>query len=153
MNRFDHRQTYWFAAAPEQLWQTLERYEDFESWWSWLRSFAADRPGLDAGNVLHGLVVPPVPYPLRLDVTLTECRRPGLIRAAVAGDVAGWAQLRLSGVRDGTEVLAEWSLEMATPSLRVAARVAYPLMRWGHDRVVDMAVGGFRRRALPAAAA
>jgi hypothetical protein len=26
-------------------------------------------------------------------------------------------------------------------------------MRWGHDRVVDMAVAGFRRRALPAAVA
>ena len=153
MNRFDHRQTYWFAQAPDDLWQTLERYDDFESWWTWLRSFAADRPGLTAGNALHGLVVPPVPYPLRLDVTLTECHRPALVRALVAGDVDGCAELRLSGAGGGTEVLADWSLEMAAPSLWVAARVASPLMRWGHDRVVEMAVSGFRRRAMPAAVA
>jgi len=36
---------------------------------------------------------------------------------------------------------------MSTP-LRVAGLVAYPLMRWGHDRVVEMAVVGIRRRAL-----
>jgi hypothetical protein len=32
--------------------------------------------------------------------------------------------------------------------LRIAARVAYPALRWGHDRVVDTAVSGFRRRAM-----
>jgi hypothetical protein len=40
----------------------------------------------------------------------------------------------------------------ASAPLRVAAHVAHPLMRWGHDRVVDMAVAGFRRRALPGTA-
>ena len=64
--------------------------------------------------------------------------------------MSGWARLRLSEVDDGTRVLAEWSLEMATTPLRAAARVAYPVMRWGHDRVVDMAVTGFRRRAIAA---
>jgi len=29
--------------------------------------------------------------------------------------------------------------------MRVAARVAYPVLRWGHDRVVDATVAGFRR--------
>jgi hypothetical protein len=46
-----------------------------------------------------------------------------------------------------------WSLRMHSAPLRVAARVAYPLMRWGHDGVVDMAVAGFRQRALPGTAA
>lgn len=45
-----------------------------------------------------------------------------------------------------------WSLEMRTIPLRLAARAAYPAVRWGHDLVVDMAVSGFRRRALPVAA-
>ena len=37
---------------------------------------------------------------------------------------------------------------MMSPALRVSARVAYPLMRWGHGRVVEMAVAGFRQNAL-----
>ncbi len=52
----------------------------------------------------------------------------------------------------GTRVAVAWSVEMRSAPLRVAARVAYPLMRWGHDRVVEMAVSGFRRRALTVAA-
>jgi hypothetical protein len=30
--------------------------------------------------------------------------------------------------------------------MRLAARVAYPLLRWGHDRVVEATVAGFRRQ-------
>jgi hypothetical protein len=37
---------------------------------------------------------------------------------------------------------------MVSTPLRIAAIVAYPLMRWGHDRVVEMAVAGFRQQAL-----
>ena len=29
--------------------------------------------------------------------------------------------------------------------MRVAARLASPLLRWGHDRVVEVTVVGFRR--------
>ncbi|HCU93507.1 MAG TPA: hypothetical protein DHU96_12575 [Actinobacteria bacterium] len=65
------------------------------------------------------------------------------------GDLSGWAALRLEDADDGTRVAVAWSLEMRSAPLRVAARMAYPLMCWGHDRVVDMAVSGFRRRALP----
>jgi len=53
----------------------------------------------------------------------------------------------------GARVAVTWSLEIRSVPLRLAACAAYPVMRWGHDRVVDMAVSGFRRRALPAAAA
>jgi hypothetical protein len=77
-----------------------------------------------------------------------SCHRPRLIEAAVRGDLYGRAALRLEDVDDGTRVAVAWSLEMRSAPLRVAARVAYPLLRWGHDRVVDMAVSGFQRRAL-----
>lgn len=149
MNRVDYHEAFWFPVTPDQLWATVERFDRFESWWGWLRDFRADEGGLVAGNVLHGTVVPPVPYRLRLDVRLRHCHRPLLVEAAVDGDLSGWAMLRLEDADDGTRAEVAWSLEMRSGPLRVAARVAYPLMRWGHDRVVDMAVAGFRRRALP----
>jgi hypothetical protein len=101
----------------------------------------------------HGTVIPPIPYRLRLDVRLQQCDRPRLIEAAIDGDVRGQAALRLDAAGGGTRAQVAWSLRMHSAPLRVAARVAYPLMRWGHDGVVDMAVAGFRQRALPGTAA
>jgi hypothetical protein len=153
VNRVDYHETFWFPVAPEQLWAIVERFDRFELWWAWLRDFWADQAGLVEGNVLHGTVVPPLPYRLRLDVRLQGCCRPQWVEAAVDGDLSGWAMVRLEDANDGTRVAVAWSLEMRSTPLRVAARVAYPLMRWGHDRVVEMAVSGFRRRALPVTAA
>ena len=153
MNTVDFHGAFWFPAAPAQLWAAAEQFGLFESWWGWLADFHADTPGLVAGNVLHGLVVPPVPCRLRLDIRLQRCEPPRLIVAAVDGDLRGQAVLQLDGAGDGTRATMTWSLEMRSAPLRAAARVAYPLMRWGHDRVVDMAVAGFRQRALPPPAA
>ncbi|MGE5291385.1 MAG: SRPBCC family protein [Micromonosporaceae bacterium] len=148
MNRVDYSAAFWFPVTPDRLWAIVERFDLFESWWGWLRDFRADDDALVDGNVLHGTIVPPVPYRLHLKVRLRRCRRPRLIEAAVNGDLSGRAALRLEDAGDGTRVAVAWSLEMRSAPLRVAARVAYPLMRWGHDRVVEMAVSGFRRRAL-----
>ncbi len=151
MNRVEYRAAFWFPVAADQLWVMAGRFDQFESWWGWLRDFQAGEGGLVTGNVLRGTVVPPVPYRLCLDVRLRRCDRPRLVEATVDGDLSGHATLRLEDANDGTRVAVAWSLEMRSAPLRVAARVAYPLMRWGHDRVVDMAVAGFQRRALSAA--
>lgn len=143
VNRVDYAAAFWFPVTPDRLWAVVERFDLFESWWGWLRNFEADQDALVDGNVLHGTVVPPVPYRFHLDVQLQRCHRPRLIEAAVRGDLYGRAVLRLEDVDDGTRVAVAWSLEMRSAPLRVAARVAYPLLRWGHDRVVDMAVSGF----------
>ncbi len=149
MNQVDYHGEFWFPVTPGRLWATIERFDLFESWWGWLREFQADGAGLVAGNTLHGTVVPPVPYRLRLDIRLQRCDRPRSVQAAVGGDLSGRAVLRLEDADGGTRVAVAWSLEMRSLPLRFASRVAYPLMRWGHDQVVDMAVAGFRRRACP----
>jgi hypothetical protein len=149
VNRIEYQGTFWFPVTPPQMWAAIERFDLFESWWAWLADFGADEGGLLPGNVLRGTVVPPVPYRLRLDVRLRRCDRPRLIEAAIGGDLRGRAALRLEAADDGTRAEVAWSLQMHSAPLRVAAHVAYPLMRWGHDHVVDMAVAGFRRRVLP----
>jgi len=149
VSRVDYRGAFWFPVLPGELWDTVEQLERFGTWWSWLQDFTSDTGELVAGNVLHGTVVPPVPYRLRLDVRLETCQRPRLLEAAVDGDLRGTATIVLAPLRDGTQVTAWWSLELVSTPLRVAARVAYPVVRWGHDRVVDLAVSGFSRRALP----
>ena len=95
---------------------------------------------------MHGIVTPPVPYRMHVDVELVACRRPPAIDAVVHGDLEGSASLRIgrSGL-GGCTVEATWSVEMMQTPMRIANRFAHPFLRWGHDRVVDITVRSFRR--------
>jgi carbon monoxide dehydrogenase subunit G len=141
----DYRGRFTFDVPREAMWSSLEHCERFEAWWSWLREFRLEGPGLVAGAVLHGVVSPPVPYTMRIQVVLDHCIRPSRIDATVHGDLEGEACLVLEPSGQGTVAEASWTVEMKQRPMRLAARVAHPLMRWGHDRVIEATVNGFRR--------
>ncbi len=141
----DYRGTFDFDLPPEAMWAALEHSERFEGWWGWLREFRLDGGGLRAGSVLRGVVSPPVPYEMRVRVLLHRCTRPESIDASVAGDLEGDAHLFLARRGEGTRADVSWTVEMKQRPMRVAARLASPLLRWGHDRVVETTVNGFRR--------
>ncbi|MDQ6613338.1 MAG: hypothetical protein M3083_00850 [Actinomycetota bacterium] len=74
-----------------------------------------------------------------------------VIDAAIHGDLEGRARLKLSPQPPpredeglGTVVSVSWTIEMMQRPMRLAARLGFPLLRWGHDRVVDATVRGFR---------
>lgn len=144
----EYADSFCFPVEPAVLWRTIESFESFESWWGWLQDFEVDGHGLVAGTVLRGLVTPPIPYRLSVVVRFVHCEPPRHAEVEVSGDVHGAALLRLEATDGGTRVSVGWSLEMVREPLRTTSRVAYPLVRWGHDRVVDMAVAGFSRGAL-----
>jgi hypothetical protein len=142
---FDYRGRFAFDVAPEVMWRSIEHSERFEGWWSWLAEFRIEGPGLVAGAVLHGVVSPPVPYTMRIRVVLDRCTRPSSIDATVHGDLEGHAHLVLEPTEQGTMAEVWWTVEMKQRPMRLAARVAHPLLRWGHDRVIESTVNGFRR--------
>jgi hypothetical protein len=145
----DYTGRFTFPVAPLELWSAIERIDQFERWWSWLGDVHLDGDGLQAGTILRGTVAPPVPYRMRVAVQLDRCLPGQLIDAEVSGDLAGGATLRLRPEGpDGHATVAQvaWSLEMKQLPMRVAARIAYPILRWGHDRVVEATVQGFRRQ-------
>jgi hypothetical protein len=142
----DYRRAFRFEDPPEAVWAMLERTGEFEGWWGWLGDFRLDGPGLEAGSVLVGVVSPPLPYQMQIRVELERCVRPSAIDAAVHGDLEGHGSLELSADGDGTIASVTWSIEMMQRPMRTAARFAHPLLRWGHDRVVDATVHGFRRQ-------
>jgi hypothetical protein len=143
----DYRGRLRFAVPPEAVWATIERTGEFERWWGWLGEFRLEGPGLAAGSVLVGLVTPPLlPYHMLVRVELDRCVRPSMVDAAVHGDLEGYARLELAAEGEGTLVSVEWTIEMMQAPMREAARFAYPLLRWGHDRVVDATVYGLRRQ-------
>ena len=145
----DYAGRFAFPVSPAELWDAIERFDQFEGWWSWLGDLKIDGDGLQAGSRLIGTVAPPLPYRMQVTVQLERCEHPRFVDASVGGDLAGPAHLRLhpTGTGSGTGTVAEvdWSLEMRQLPMRVAARVAYPVLRWGHDRVVEATVSGFRR--------
>ena len=149
----DYAGRFTFPVPPLELWAAIERIDQFERWWNWLGDLELDGHGLCPGSVLRGTVAPPVPYRMSVAVELDRCLPGQLIDAEVSGDLAGDASLRLEpdGPQgQGTVAEVEWSLEMRQLPMRVAARFAYPLLRWGHDRVVEATVAGFRRQLAAA---
>ena len=134
-----------FPVPPGEVWSAVEHFEHFEAWWGWLRELRVEGPGLVAGSVLHGVVAPPLPYRMRLRVVLVACDPPRSIEASIHGDLVGHARLALEPEGEGTGASVAWTIEMMQRPMRVAARVASPVLRWGHDRVVDATVAGFRR--------
>ena len=84
-----YRRAFDFDHAPVDVWSGIERVDDYERWWPWLQEFRLEGESLTAGAVLHGVVVPPLPYRMRIRVELTRCEVPMAIDAVVAGDLEG----------------------------------------------------------------
>jgi hypothetical protein len=136
--------TFEFSVPIEQLWATMNRVESYPSWWSWLHEFSVEGVGLESGSTLHGVIVPPLPYRMRLDVLLYDSVPHRFISALVHGDLEGTAHLDFESIGSATSVHAVWAVEMMQRPMRLAARIGSPVLQWGHDRVVDATVEGFR---------
>ena len=143
---FAYQREYAFGLTPDQLWDRMAEVDQFEGWWPWLSEFRLDGDGLSEGSVLRGVVTPPLPYRMRIEVELGRCDRPRDIDATVRGDLTGEARLRIRPEGDGSRVGVAWTIEMRQPVMRLAARFGRPVLQWGHDRVVEVTVAGFRRR-------
>ena len=141
-----YRRGFQFDLTPLDLWDRIEEVDQFERWCPWLTELRSDGEGLLVGTVLHGVVTPPLPYRMQLRIELTARERPHTIDATIEGDLTGHARLRLHPEHGGTWAEVAWTVEMRQPAMRLASRIARPLLQWGHDRVVAATVSGFRRR-------
>jgi hypothetical protein len=136
-----------FHVPPEELWAAMARVEAYRAWWPWLRHF--DGTVLAAGEVWSATVQPPVPYRLQFEIRLHEVRAPHLARAAVAGDIEGSARLEIQATPGGSELHVVSELAPRNPVLSAVAKVAAPVVRYGHEWVLDTGLRQFRARALP----
>lgn len=141
----DFQREFTFSAPIAQVWRALAQVDDYPQWWHWLRDFRVAGRGLEPGTVLSGVVVPPVPYRLRLRVVLDECVPEKYVAATVHGDLEGVARIELAADGECTRVVAAWNVEIVQTPLRLAATFTGPVVRWGHDRVVESTVATFAR--------
>ena len=146
-----YRHGYEFPVFPEDIWNTLEEFDQFVLWWPWLQEFRFSGDSLVTGAVLRGVVAPPLPYRMQIEIELTRCEKPRLIEAHVHRDLEGEASLVLRPQGVGSHLEVAWTVEMMQRPMRLADRMAHPMLQWGHDRVVENAVAGFRKRLAGAA--
>ena len=144
----EYQRTFAFAVGAQRCWTAMTRFDLFSSWWPWLREFSVEGNVLGAGTVLHGIVEPPLPYRMRIDVVVDFCEPARRVGVTVHGDLEGPALLSLEGDDHETLVHAAWTVEMMQTPMRLAARIGHPLLQRGHDHVVDATVDGFRRHLL-----
>jgi uncharacterized protein YndB with AHSA1/START domain len=133
-------------VPPERVWDMLAATDDYRQWWPWLTAFEAD--GLVAGDVWRCTVRPPLRYSLRFAVHLEEVVQPTLVTARLTGDIAGHARLDLESCNKGTAIRLTSVLAPSSRVFAVFAVVARPLVRHGHDWVIDTGVRQFVGRAI-----
>ncbi len=146
---FAFDQQWRFAVSPTELWSAIGDIEHYPTWWPWLRAFDTGGGGIEPGTRARCTVRGPLPYQLGFTVTLDDVEPAALVVARVEGDLHGPARLEIQPDGEMTVARLVWAVELRDPVLRTAARVARPLMEWGHDWVVDNGVRQFRGQALP----
>jgi hypothetical protein len=142
--RYDRR--FALEVAPEDLWSLLEETDAYVEWWSWLQSL--DGGGLQVGDVAACVVRAPLPYSLRFTVHVDDVVPAARIVTHVAGDLVGPARLEIERTPTGCDARLAWTLELRDPVLRPLAVLTRPAMQWAHDRVVEIGLSEFRRRAV-----
>ena len=135
-----------FDVAPAELWQAMEQVHAYRRWWPWLRELEAT--ALAPGAIWTAVVQPPLPYRVRFDIRITEVQPGVLVRAQVTGDIVGSAHLEIAPTPTGSELRLVSDLAPEHRVLRAVAQVAGPVVRLGHQWVLDTGVRQFRDRAL-----
>jgi uncharacterized protein YndB with AHSA1/START domain len=143
--RSDRRHS--FAVSPEELWDAMAKVDTYREWWPWLRHF--DAGALATGEVWSAVVQPPLPYRLRFEIQLSDVHAPHRARAEVRGDIQGTASLDIQATPAGSELHFTSELAPTNGVMRAVAHLAGPMVRFGHEWVLDTGLRQFRTRALP----
>lgn len=141
--RSDRR--YELPLAPEALWDRIADVEAYRRWWPWLRELEAD--GLAVGDRWRCAVRPPLPYVVRFTVRIDALEHPERIDVTVDGDIAGTARLDIRERPDGSEARLVSALSPDHRLLRLLTVAARPMVRFGHDWVLDSGARQFTRHA------
>ena len=137
---------YRYPVPPEELWSTLSETSDYRRWWPWLRDLEAT--GLAPGEQWRCTVRPPLPYSIRFTIHFDDVDPPSAVTAHVTGDIAGVAHLDVTPLPDGCEVRLMSTLTPSSRAFGLIASFAGPLIRRGHDWVLDTGARQFAARAV-----
>lgn len=124
-----------FDLPPPALWRAVSEVDSYPRWWPWLQRFDARR--LAPGEVWDCAVKPPLPYLLRFRLHIGEVVPARRVTARADGDLVGDALLDIEPADRGSALRLRSTLAPDTRWLRHVAHLAGPVMRIGHDWVLD----------------
>lgn len=123
--------------SARQLWLRIVATDQYVDWWPWLREFDDDR-GFVNGTHWRCTVSPPLPYVMRFSIHIDEVVAGRTVSAHVDGDIGGTARLSIEPLTRRTcEARLVSELAPSDPALRLVGAMARPLVRWGHDWILD----------------
>lgn len=137
---------YRFDAAVESVWTALADTAAYRRWWPWLTAFDGQR--LAAGEAWRCAVRPPLGYTVRFTIGLVDVVRPTWVTARVTGEIRGTARIELAPSGDGSVLRLTSTLAPGNPAFALLAAIARPIVRRGHDWVLDTGARQFAARAL-----
>ncbi len=133
-----------FPVPTDTVWDQMCAVDRYRSWWPWLRGLEAE--ALEPGETWSCAVQPPLPYALCFTVTMETVVPRRFVSATIAGDIAGSARLELITTEAGCDTRLVSLLEPGNRLLRAVATVARPMVRFGHDWVLDTGARQFALR-------
>lgn len=102
----------WFPAPPEVLWEDLQRFDDFERDWIWLRSLKVEGNRLEDDAGFRFRVVTPLPFRLGVHGRLHDVVPRKSVAATIGGDLQGEGALSLMPQGIGTRLSVRWDIEV-----------------------------------------
>lgn len=134
-----------FELTAEEFWSRISDVDAYRDWWPWLRRF--DARALAPGETWACAVKPPLPYILRFALELDDVVPCRSITGRIHGDITGTAGLEVDERDAGCDVRLTSELAPDNRYLAAVARVARPVVRFGHDWVLDTGARQFGHRA------
>lgn len=131
--------TWIVAAGADRVRDVVVDLEQYPQWWPQIRAVASLGP-----NEARVLCRSSLPYTLDLVLRAITRDRP-VLEVEVAGDLDGWVRWRLIEVPEGTRMEFTQHVVVTGP-LAWASRVARPVLRWNHDRMMAGCLTGLRAR-------
>lgn len=126
-------------APPERVRDVIVDLEHWVSWWPQILAVAS--LGADDARVIARSVLPH-----RLDLVLhAVCRDLPELVVEIDGDLQGAAHWKLTRATGGSRLDYRQRV-VASGALGAASRLAGPLMRWNHDRMMAGCIAGLRAR-------
>jgi hypothetical protein len=140
--------SYGFDLTPDELWSRVGQLVEYTEWWPWLAHF--DGVMLETGQRWKCTVQPPLPYAVRFTVAIGRIIPARSVAATITGDVVGTAALTIEPTSRGCQARIVAELGPEKQALRTLSVAARPIVRFGHNWVLDSAARQFRERAVPA---
>lgn len=134
---FTFQESWYVDAAPERVRDVLVDLERYPEWWKQVLAVASLGP--DDARVLCRSALP---YTLDLVLHAVSRELP-TVEVAIEGTLEGSARWTLTPRDGGTEMLFEQSVRVVGP-LAGIARLARPIARWNHDRMMRAGLLGLR---------